>query len=152
MDIRELMTTARGRIGRRTFWAAASVLILLAFVAGFVPVLGALCGLALLIPAYCLMAKRLHDMGRPGWLALVPAGASAFAGFIAVTIALMAFDPALGPTAIALAGTSHPISIAALVISLGFLLWTGLGAGDMGRNRYGAPEAEFIGQITFSPY
>lgn len=65
--------------------------------------------LILLIPAFILHARRLHDMARPAWLLLAPAV------LIAATFWLRMNSPDSG---VAFAATA-----AALTVSLGFILW-----------------------------
>ena len=60
-----------GRARRSEFW----YFYLLTFVAAWIPFLGWLLSVALIIPSLSVGARRLHDIGRSGWwqlLVLIP--------------------------------------------------------------------------------
>ena len=59
-----------GRAARPEYWW----FVLLTFVLGFIPVIGWLIRLALLLPSLAVQVRRLHDMNRSAWwlLLLVP--------------------------------------------------------------------------------
>lgn len=56
----------RARRSEIWWWYLFSVLVDLAFI--FIPVIGWIATIALLIPTYAVGARRLHDTGRSGWL------------------------------------------------------------------------------------
>ncbi len=72
----------RGRARRREYWFfvlfSSIISILLSLIeglAGIAPFLGLLYGLAVFIPSFAVLFRRLHDTGRSGWwvlLILVP--------------------------------------------------------------------------------
>lgn len=143
MDLKEidwqtLYLSGRGRIGRVEFWIGAAGLICVGVVAGLIPVVGALVSLALIYPWACLTAKRLHDFGRSGLLALVAVVPAVVAGAFSLVTALAASN--LSTIGIALAGASLSLAVStvALLVSLGFLLWVGLKPGHEAANSYGA--------------
>jgi uncharacterized membrane protein YhaH (DUF805 family) len=76
-DLRELLLSARGRLGRAPFLAAAAALILLLslYQSMAPPTLHLLTGWvvypALVFAGACLLSKRLHDRGRSGWWAVL---------------------------------------------------------------------------------
>ena len=81
----------------------------------------------LLYPAAVLHARRLHDMGRTAWLLLIP-------GALIVTVVWLRM------------GSQYPelqpgVNLAALVISVGFLIWALVGPGQPQANRFGEPAA-----------
>ena len=85
--------------------------------------------LVFLYPAAVLVARRLHDMGRTGWLMLVPAALTVVAmGIWAKRITL---------------GTQLDIVVplAALVVFLGFALWGCIARGQAETNTFGPPVA-----------
>src|SRR5690554_5930167 len=83
VDWQNLFLSFEGRTRRSHFWIAWLILLGVGVVAGWIPILGALISLALIWPNLAISVKRLHDMGRSGWLVLVPFGigiVSLFAG------------------------------------------------------------------------
>ena len=77
----------------------------------------------LLYPGAVLHARRLQDMGKSGWLVLAPLA------LIAVAVGMH------------MAGRNDQVqsyvSIAAAVVSAGFILWGLLGKGQAEANRFG---------------
>jgi len=71
--------------------------------------------LMLLYPGLVLQARRLHDMGKPGWLVLIPGAV------IAATAGLHLYSPA--------AGAIDFVTGAAVGLSAGFIVWGLLGKG-----------------------
>ena len=85
--------------------------------------------LVLLYPAVVLHVRRLHDMGRTGWLVLVPAALTVVAmGIWAERISLGTQLDVLVP-------------LAALVVFLGFALWGCIARGQAETNAFGPPVA-----------
>jgi len=92
MSILSTVLKASGRHDRPAFWMGLAVTIVASFVQiillraignniyGFLLGLGLLC--LVFYMAYCVYAKRLHDIGRSAWL---------FFGMISLTIILMIF-------------------------------------------------------------
>ena len=74
----------KGRATRSEFWWAYLFTFLATFVLAFIPVIGWLAMLALIVPNLAIMVRRLHDTGKP-WpyilLSLVP-----FAGGIIMIV------------------------------------------------------------------
>lgn len=150
MDWKALFLSAEGRINRQTFWVGIAATFVASMVAGALPLIGGLVKLALLWPQVCLNAKRLHDMGRTGWLMLVP---------VAVAVAAMSLAMAFGGAAFLGAGLLHHMGAnlaghgafaaglgaaggfmaVAMLVGLAFLLWIGLTPGEAGDNRFGPP-------------
>ncbi len=56
-----------GRAARPEFWWFALVTL----VVGFIPIIGWLIRLALLLPSLSVQARRLHDMNRSAWWLLL---------------------------------------------------------------------------------
>jgi uncharacterized membrane protein YhaH (DUF805 family) len=145
MDWRNLFLTSQGRIGQKDFWIAWLILFVAGIVLGIIPILGALISLALIYPQVCIYAKRLHDMGKSGWLFLAPLGATivlVIVMFFVVGASMFALGSGgADPNAAGLAGAGAAVLFALLIvaINLGFLLWVGLSKGDPGTNQYGPP-------------
>ena len=126
-----LFVYSKGRTSRGQFTAA---LIPLAFVvwsyARSGPNLYAPWDLLVLVyPAVVLHARRLHDMGRSGWLLLAPAVLTV------VAMAMWAKRISLG------AQLDSAVPLAALVVFVGFALWGCIGKGQTEANSFGPPVA-----------
>ena len=126
-----LFVHPEGRTSRGQFIAA---LIPLAFVvwcyAGSGPNIYAPWDLVLLVyPAVVLHARRLHDLGRAGWLLLVPAVLTV------VAMLIWARRISLGTQ------LDSAVPLAALVVFVGFALWGCIGKGQTEANSFGPPVA-----------
>lgn len=143
MISRNLFLSLDGRIGRKDFWIGAVTLIGVGLLVALAPVVGQWLSLALIAPWTCLMVKRLHDFGRSGWLVLVALVPAAGSGILGLFTAAAASNAATMGAALAGAGLTLAVSFFALIVSLGFLLWVGLKAGDIAPNAYGPPAGLF---------
>jgi uncharacterized membrane protein YhaH (DUF805 family)/uncharacterized membrane protein YphA (DoxX/SURF4 family) len=85
--------------------------------------------LVLLYPAVVLHVRRLHDMGRTGWLMLVPAVLTVVAMFI------WAHRISLG------AQLDVAVPLVTLVVFVGFALWGCIARGQAETNTFGPPVA-----------
>lgn len=143
MDWKNLLFSADGRIGRQTFWIGWLILLGVNVVLSWIPFLGFLISLAALYCSICVFSKRLHDMGKSGWLQLVPIllgpvlliGAGAWMAIGAMTAGANGGDPGVG----AMAGLGGAVlaMILAVVVSIGFTIWVGVTPSQVGENRYG---------------
>ncbi len=124
-----LFVNPRGRTSRRTFAAALLPLAFVVWVyAGDGADLYAPWGvLVLLYPAVVLHIRRLHDMGRSGWMVLVPTVVTI------VAMGIWAHRISLGTQ------LDVALPVAALVIFVGFALWGCLGKGQAESNSFGPP-------------
>lgn len=150
MDWKYLFLDSKGRIGQKDFWIGFAILFIAGLVLGMIPVLGGLIGLVMIYPNVCLVAKRLHDFGKSGWLAAVPyvlglvAGVGAFIIGGATLFAAGAMDSYgndEATTGAALAGMGSAAALLGIfgLLGLAFLLWVGLSKGDPAPNQYGPP-------------
>jgi uncharacterized membrane protein YhaH (DUF805 family) len=147
-DWKRLYLSADGRIGRQEFWIGFLILIAVGVVLGWIPFVGFLVGIACAYAQVCLGSKRLHDMGKSGWLMLVPFAVGVVCGIIAVIAGGMAImgaslanDGAAAAGALAGAGMAMGVFGLAFIVNIAFLLWVGLTPSQLGENRYGpAPE------------
>ena len=90
LDWQRLFLSADGRIGRQEYWIGFAILFVGGLVLGMIPILNLL-SIVLIYPQVCVGSKRLHDMGRSGWLMLVPFGV----GLVAMVLSLMVGGAAL---------------------------------------------------------
>ncbi|WP_312135822.1 DUF805 domain-containing protein [Brevundimonas sp.] len=143
-DFKSAMLSYTGRMRRQHFWISVLIIFGISLLTSWIPLLGGLIGLALIYPNVCITIKRLHDMGKTGWLTLVPY----VGGLIAVIIMLIGGGGAFmmaavtggEPSAAAMMGAIGAISIGsliAIITSLGFLLWIGITDSEPGTNQYG---------------
>ena len=64
--------TFGGRASRPEFWWFILFQFLLSLVVGFIsPILAGLVSLALLLPMLAAQSRRLHDVGKSGWMMLI---------------------------------------------------------------------------------
>ncbi|MBJ7320618.1 MAG: DUF805 domain-containing protein [Brevundimonas sp.] len=151
-DFQSAMLSFNGRLRRSHFWIGFLIIFGASLVLGWIPFLGGLISLALIWPNLAISVKRLHDMGKSGWLVAIPWATSTilviigfvvmFAGIVASGMdesyyednpmaALSIMGPAVGAFAIA------------TLINLAFLLWIGVTDSQKGDNRFGPnPKSE----------
>ena len=64
-----------GRTGRKAFWSFVLVNFVINFVLNLIPgvgkIIAAIFTLAVLCPSLGINARRLHDVGKSGWLQLI---------------------------------------------------------------------------------
>lgn len=141
-DWKTLFLEPNGRIGQKDYWIGVGILFAAGLVLGWVPLIGTLISLASIYFGICVSSKRLHDMGKSGWLAAIPYGVTA----LAVVLSAMTFIGGMmssgnGNDFGAVAGMGGAVSLwgLAFLINLGFLIWLGITAGQPGDNIYGPP-------------
>ena len=122
-----------GRASRSEYWWFFLFTIIARVLAGLIPGVGFIVGLALLLPTLAATARRLHDTNRTGWwLWLLVGGGTA--GIIAAVVYLST-------------GEGWPIIMAVIVLMMGLflgviagflpLLYFLIQPGDLTPNRYG---------------
>ncbi|HEX6861037.1 MAG TPA: DUF805 domain-containing protein [Caulobacteraceae bacterium] len=156
MDWKFLFFTSDGRISRQQFWIGALILIGAGVVAGWIPLINIIAWFVSLYAWVCLYSKRLHDMGRSGWLTALPVALFVAAGaFALLTMGGLAATGAFNtgymhdgaymgggymhPGAMMGMGVSMALFSLVGLIALLFMLWVGLTPGQAGDNQYGAP-------------
>lgn len=153
--VRTLLLSPHGRIRRGPFWIA-TLLILAAQIAAAVlagPGAQDLVYLLVAYPSVCLNTKRLHDLGRSGWIQL--AAWIATAPLVMFSWASTYISLVQGPAAAEMFQARHAGSTLYLTAyavgtlsSLGLLLWLGIARGRRGQNRYGPePGAEPVEEV-----
>lgn len=141
-DWKTLFLEPNGRIGQKDYWIGVGILFAAGLVLGWIPLIGTLVSLASIYFGICVSSKRLHDMGKSGWLAAIPYGVTA----LAVVLSAMTFiggmmSAGYGDDFGAMAGMGGAVSLwgLAFLVNLGFLIWLGVTAGQPGDNLYGPP-------------
>jgi uncharacterized membrane protein YhaH (DUF805 family) len=131
--------SAKGRVGRKDFWIASLLLVVLEAPLRLFGVVGALLALGLTIPHICLFAKRLHDLGRSGWLAAAPFGLATLTGALSgVSEVREAAGSPMPAFALAMLG------VGCAVVGVAFFLRIALARNGQADNRFGpAPEPLF---------
>lgn len=139
-DWRTLFLQANGRIGQKDYWIGFGILFAAGIVLGWLPVIGTLISLASIYFGVCVASKRLHDMGKSGWLAAIPYGVTT----LAVVFSIVAFiggivSSGYGNDYGVLAGMSGMMGIwsLAFIVNIGFAIWLGVTAGQPNDNIYG---------------
>lgn len=151
MDWGKLFFSAHGRTGRKDFWITFLILVGAGLLIGWIPFVG----LVILYSGICIRSKRLHDMGRTGWLQLVPV-----LTYVAVTIFTLYYvigaiiaganwnhlTETAATVGLAIGGlTLFGSWMVAFLVDIAFLLWIGLSEGEASDNRFGpqrAPQGE----------
>ena len=155
MTWQSVFFSSNGRIGQKDFWIAALILFVAWIVSHALHIFAFFAWLVIWYCWICILAKRLHDAGRSGWLVLVPFLVGCVAGCIAMVIggiaaisAFAASGGAMDPSSWAVVWGS--LGLAAMMfgiaglVNLIFLLWVGLSAPQAGENRYGPPPASWM--------
>jgi uncharacterized membrane protein YhaH (DUF805 family) len=145
MNWGSLFFSAEGRVGQKDFWLAAALLFVFGVVAHAAIGIGTLLWLLSTYCWICIYSKRLHDIGRSGWLQIVPwvlgwllLGAGFFMGLGSLFGLLFSGLPHfLGGMVVG--GVAFGLGLLFLsgLMHLLFLLWLGLTPGQIGPNRYG---------------
>ncbi len=144
-DWQKLLLSFEGRTRRSHFWIGWLILLGVNVVLGWIPILNLL-GILLIWPNLAISVKRLHDMGKTGWLIAIPW----VAGTVLVVVGMFMVGGAIfaggmgadyyegNPAAFfALAAPGMGAFGLALLVPLAFLLWIGLVDSQPGDNRFG---------------
>jgi uncharacterized membrane protein YhaH (DUF805 family) len=140
MDLGYLFTSARGRINRKPYWIGTLILMAISIGLGVISAalmagslalgLGLLVlgSLALLVPAYFLLAKRLQDRNRPPALAWLLLGPAAVQNLLAPITLMRSGD---------MGGLETILNVIVGIIAIWFLIELGFLRGTPGPNRFG---------------
>lgn len=157
MDWKTVFFSPEGRISRQTFWIAWLVLLGVNVVAGWIPLVGFIISLVAIWCSICIHSTRLHDMGKTGWLQLIPI----LAWVVAFGVLMMSLGAAI--VAGGITGSAEQVAtivlagglgggllamLVAFLVGLAFLLWVGLTPGEPGPNRFGEPPASTTAPVT----
>ena len=131
-----------GRARRSEFWWFALFAFLSQIILNFVPILGSIYSLALLLPSLAVTARRLHDTNRTAWwmlLYLVPIlGIIVLAIMALAVLGVNAFDPfETSEVGWGVLGVLFLIWLLISLVSWIVLLVFQIMPGTVGPNRYG---------------
>ncbi len=137
---RTLFLDATGRIGQRDYWIGIAALFVANLVLSWVPLIGMIVSLAATYAAICVSSKRLHDMGRSGWLAAIPFGIY-IAAIILSGISFIGMMGAAGygndMAMLTGIGSLGLVWTLAVLLNLAFTIWLGVTKGQPEDNLYG---------------
>ena len=85
-----------GRASRPEYWWFVLFRVIVGLVTGWIPILGWIVGLALLLPSLSVQVRRLHDMNRSAWWLLVLVPPVTVIGVIVLLI-MSIFPGTVGP-------------------------------------------------------
>lgn len=137
MNLRDLMLSTNGRLGRRDFAYSAVILAIGSAGISLLPVVGPIIGIALLWAWRALAAKRLHDMGRNHLLASALMVANIGVSVGGLLLSFGAGSAALGLLTLPLLGVFALVATIIGLMSLAFLLWLVATPSDSSANRFG---------------
>lgn len=151
-DFKSAMFAFEGRLRRSHFWIGFLIIFGANVVLGWIPVVGFIVSLALIWSNLAISVKRLHDMGKTGWLVAIPYGVSFALGIVA-GVMMVAGIAASGAdesyyesnpmAALAIMGPAMGIFGVIILLNLAFLLWVGITDSQKGENRFGTnPKGE----------
>lgn len=139
-DWRALFLDANGRIGQRDYWIGIGILFVANLVLGWIPLIGLIISLAATYAGVCVSSKRLHDMGRSGWLAAIPFGIAA----AVIVLSGISFIGMFGAASynnglgfVAGWGVLGLLWTLAFLANIAFVIWLGITAGQPNDNVYG---------------
>ena len=141
-----LLLSPNGRIRRRDFWIGFAFVMVGSLLAGALPIVGPILGLALLWPQIVIHIKRLHDIGWSGWLLLLPFSVSLTCTVLMIMNGGEALATAPPNEIVKLVGAPEmrkPLLFfeIAFAVELAFLCWVGFTKGDAQANKFGAAPA-----------
>lgn len=143
-DWQKLLFSFEGRTRRSHFWIGWLICLGVGVVTGWIPLIGGLISLLLIWPNLAITVKRLHDMGRTGWFAVIPWIATIVGVIIGIaTVGLSALTNSAAleredPLAVfALVGPALGALGFVMLVNLGFLIWIGVTDSQPGDNRFG---------------
>ncbi|MEJ6392792.1 DUF805 domain-containing protein [Gymnodinialimonas sp. 2305UL16-5] len=127
----------QGRARRSEYWWFFLFNFLVSLVLGWIPIIGLLITLGLLIPGIAVTVRRLHDTGRTGWWLLAPLGIAIVGALITWPIIASGQEPSI------LLGI---IGLAYLGVSIMLLVWF-CQRGTVGPNAWGPDPYDPAGDV-----
>ena len=118
-----------GRASRAEYWWFFLFSFIVNLALSFLPVIGQIISLGLIIPGISAAARRLHDTNRSGWLQLLPG--------VPMVLAALLFGAGAGSGADALFVLGAIIGLGAAGLGILLLIWLA-SAGQPAKNQYGS--------------
>ncbi len=138
--------TFSGRAPRSEFWWWYLFTWIVGIVLGWVPFVGLIFQLAVLLPTFAVTARRLHDTNRSGWWQVLPLGAMAVMGAVVATTV-----PDGTGMSSTMGGTMAIGGVIVLATIILLIVWLA-SKGTAGDNRFGPdPLAPAAGQGEIGP-
>ncbi|WP_312144776.1 DUF805 domain-containing protein [Brevundimonas sp.] len=143
-DFASAMFSFNGRLRRQHFWISWLILLGAGVVLGWIPIIGTILSIAMIWPNVAIVVKRLHDMGKTGWFAVVPWVAN-IVGFIMIISAVgmsiitnpQAFESEDPEVMLAMFGSMMGGIAVMFLVNIAFLLWIGISDSQRGDNKFG---------------
>ncbi len=143
-DFASAMFSFNGRLRRQHFWISWLILLGVSVVLGWIPIIGTLISIALIWPNLAISVKRLHDMGKTGWLVVIPWVATIIGFFMIISAVGMAiftnpqaFENEDPTAALSMLGSMMGGFAVMGLVGLAFLLWIGITDSQRGDNKFG---------------
>ena len=143
-DFKSAMFSFNGRLRRQHFWISWLILLGAGIVLGWIPIIGTLISIALIWPGVAIQVKRLHDMGKTGWFAVIPWVANVIGFFMIISAVGMAiftnpqaFESEDPSVALSMLGSMMGGFAVMGLVGLAFLLWIGITDSQRGDNKFG---------------
>ncbi|TRM79794.1 DUF805 domain-containing protein, partial [Sulfolobus sp. A20-N-F6] len=143
-DFASAMFSFNGRLRRQHFWISWLILLGAGVVLGWIPILGTILSLAMIWPNVAIVVKRLHDMGKTGWFAVIPWVANIIGFFMIVSAVGMAiftnpqaFESEDPSAALSMLGSMMGGLAVMFLVNIAFLLWIGITDSQRGDNKFG---------------
>ena len=132
-----------GRASRSEYWWWFLFTWIVSAVLGWVPLVGPIFLLAVLLPSFAVAARRLHDTNRSGWWQLLPLGAAAVMGAVVAAIVPSDASTDMSYTMLIAIVITGVIELATTVL---LIVWLA-SKGTAGNNRFGPdPLAQGLGE------
>ena len=142
IDWKKLFFDANGRIGQKDYWIGFAATFVAGLVLSWLPLIGTIISLVLIYCGVCIASKRLHDMGKSGWLAALPYGFYALATVLSAFSFIGGMASAANGADLGMAASMGFVGLLwmlTFVLNIGFVIWLGVTAGQPGDNAYGPP-------------
>lgn len=140
-----------GRSNRQEYWISVALLFVVALVLEVLHMQAA--SVAITIMWVITWLRRLHDIGKPGWIALIPVALMFIAIMIGLALGGQPFLNAIVALESMNTNAAIPDRVAYLIIGVGlvavicqfgFTIWLGVRKGDPGQNRFGPPPEAIV--------
>lgn len=149
MNITDVLFNPQGRIGPQNYWIGVLIILAGNLFLTWIPVLGIVIWLGLYYVGFCVYGKRLHDIGKSMWIHALFLVVS----FVIFMIAVFMAGGSIFAMAMNSSGNVSPAAMASMfgslfsafalptLLAIAYTIWLGVAKGDVGDNRFGAPES-----------